>query len=265
MGLRPPHYCALPRLFRRRRLLIIGCGDIGRRLAALVGKEWRVYGVGRSSETLAQIRTVGAVPLDARAGRRRLQDLADWVVHSAPPPANAEHRASASSRGVGTRSRSEPIDKLTREWTARLLQPPRPVERRNHASWRLGSRPLKPKRLVYLSTTGVYGDRQGRMTLETSAVSPTTDRARRRVDAEQWLRDTCRRSPGLQVTTLRVPGIYAADRLPIGRLQERLPALLPQADVQTNHIHADDLARMTRIALMRGRSQRRLNIVDDSN
>ena len=61
-----------------------------------------------------------------------------------------------------------------------------------------------------------------------------------------------------------MPGIYAIDRLPIQRLRDRLPALLPSDDVHTNHIHADDLARLTRAALFRGRAQRALNIVDDS-
>jgi nucleoside-diphosphate-sugar epimerase len=235
VGTRSPHYRALPRLFRRRRLLIIGCGDIGRRIARLVGRDWRVFGIGRSVQTLEQIRAAGAVAISAATPHRRLQDLADWVVHSAPPPVQAQPGGAV-------------IDPLTRAWTAKLLQ----------------ARSGSPKRLVYLSTTGVYGDRQGRMTDEVASVSPITDRARRRVDAEEWLRQVSRRSPGLQVTTLRVPGIYAADRLPIRRLQDRLPALLPRDDVRTNHIHADDLARMAKIALLRGRDQRRLNIVDDS-
>jgi len=68
----------------------------------------------------------------------------------------------------------------------------------------------------------------------------------------------------MRLTTLRVPGIYAADRLPLARLRDRLPTLLPKDDVQTNHIHADDLARLARAALLRGRGQRTLNVVDDS-
>ena len=117
---------------------------------------------------------------------------------------------------------------------------------------------------MYLSTTGVYGDRQGQATSEVSGVRPLTERARRRVDAERWLRHIGRRSGRLRVTILRVPGIYAIDRLPIRRLRDRLPALLPRDDVQTNHIHADDLARLTRAALFRRRTQRTLNVVDDS-
>ncbi|HZH06412.1 MAG TPA: SDR family NAD(P)-dependent oxidoreductase [Lautropia sp.] len=247
MGLRSLDYRALPRLFRRRRLLIIGCGDIGQRIVALCAKDWRVFGIGRSASTLERIRAAGAVPLKADPPHRRLQDLDDWVVHSAPPPLDERRQGGGD------------VDRLTRRWSARLLDRPR---RRSMRANRKAERP--PRRLVYLSTTGVYGDRQGQWTDEVCAVTPITDRARRRVDAERCLRDAARRSASLRVTTLRVPGIYAIDRLPIRRLQDRLPALLPQDDVQTSHIEAEDLARLTRIALMRGRNQRKLNVVDDS-
>lgn len=159
-------------------------------------------------------------------------------------------------------------------------------------------------RLVYLSTTGVYGDRGGAFTRETDTLQPLTDRARRRVDAEQQVRfgihrpdgsnasspradgpradstrpdsahrDSARVSgarhrrlqqPPLPALVLRVPGIYAADRLPVERLRQRVPALVPADDVITNHIHADDLARIARTALLRGPRQRVINAVDDS-
>jgi nucleoside-diphosphate-sugar epimerase len=241
-----PHYRALPRLFRRRRLLILGCGDIGQRIAALAAGPWRVFGVARSAVTLGRIRAAGAVPLSADAPRRRLQALADWVVHSAPPPQDARSPAGGD------------VDTLTRRWSARLVQSPR----RRASGPRAGDRPRK--RLVYLSTTGVYGDRQGRLTNEVCAVNPITDRARRRVDAERTLRDAGRRGAALRVAILRVPGIYAIDRLPTRRLQDGLPVLRPQDDVQTNHIEASDLARLARMALLRFRSQRVLNVVDDS-
>jgi hypothetical protein len=253
IGLQPRHYRPLPRLFRRRRLLIIGCGDIGRRLAALCRKDWRVYGVAQSAATLAQARAAGAVPLAAEAPHRRLQDLARWVMHSAPPPSEARKKGGAQ------------IDPLTRSWSARLLQrrlqpPSRPIRSpRAKPAWAGPAR-----RIVYLSTTGVYGDRQGRLTDEATPARPGTDRARRRVDAERRLRQAGRRPGALRLTTLRVPGIYAADRLPLARLRERVPALHPADDVQTNHIHADDLARLARMALLRGRSQRTINVVDDS-
>ena len=118
--------------------------------------------------------------------------------------------------------------------------------------------------MVYVSTTGVYGDCGGAMLDETHPVNPQNARARRRVDAEQVLRKWARRS-GSQLSILRVPGIYAADRLPIDRLKKGTPALRAEDDVYTNHIHADDLARIVAFALYRGQPCRIYHAVDDSD
>jgi nucleoside-diphosphate-sugar epimerase len=122
------------------------------------------------------------------------------------------------------------------------------------------------RRLVYASTTGVYGNTAGERFDETRSVAPATDRARRRVDAEARVR-WFGRALGVRVTVLRVPGIYAADR-PGGHPRERLlrgtPVLARADDVYTNHIHADDLARACVAALHRGPSQRVLHVCDDT-
>lgn len=98
---------------------------------------------------------------------------------------------------------------------------------------------------------------------ETDPCLPTTARARRRVDAESRLRrfGRCR---GVTVAILRVPGIYAADRLPVARLQRGDPVLLADEDVYTNHIHAEDLARASCLALFRARPGRAYNAVDET-
>jgi nucleoside-diphosphate-sugar epimerase len=122
------------------------------------------------------------------------------------------------------------------------------------------------KRLVYASTTGVYGDCGGARFDETRTVAPASDRARRRVDAERRVRRFGRDS-GVAVTVLRIPGIYASDR-PGGHPRERLargtPVLAPEDDVYTNHIHADDLARACVAALVRGLPQRVIHASDDT-
>ena len=122
------------------------------------------------------------------------------------------------------------------------------------------------RRLVYCSTSGVYGDCQGQWVDETRATQPHSDRAWRRVDAEAWVRHFGRQT-GARVSVLRVPGIYGLDR-PGGHPGERLaratPALRAEDDVYTNHIHADDLARACVAALMRGKPQRAVNVSDDS-
>jgi nucleoside-diphosphate-sugar epimerase len=117
---------------------------------------------------------------------------------------------------------------------------------------------------VYLSTTGVYGDCGGARFDETRAVAPRNDRAVRRVAAERALRRRAARG-AIRATVLRVPGIYAAERLPLERLQRGTPALVDADDVHTNHVHADDLARIAFAALLRGRSQRTVHAVDDSS
>ncbi len=111
--------------------------------------------------------------------------------------------------------------------------------------------------LVYLSTTGVYGNQAGGKVSETSVCHPGQARSRRRLDAERSLRP-------LGSHVLRVPGIYAQDRLPVARLKAQTPALRKEEDVLTNHIHADDLAVITWIALFRGRKSRVTNAVDRS-
>ena len=220
---------------RRPTLLIVGCGDIGMRVLKLLRGRWRVLALTSSPSRMALLRAAGAVPLlgdlDQPTTLRRLAGLADAVLHLAPPPG------------------SGPSD--TR--TAHLLQA---LAR----GQRLG-------RLVYASTTGVYGDAEGAMFDETRTVAPATDRGRRRVDAEQALR-RFGRDQGVAVTLLRIPGIYAGDR-PGGHPRERLlratPVLRAEDDVYTNHIHADDLARACVAALFRGRPQRVVHACDDTD
>jgi nucleoside-diphosphate-sugar epimerase len=168
-----------PTRFKRPVLLIVGCGDIGLRVVALLTRRWRVLALTSTPARVAALRAAGVVPLrgdlDVAASLARLAALADAVLHLAPPASN------------GARDLR----------TAHLL----------HAlarSRRLG-------RIVYASTTGVYGDRAGAATAETAPARPATDRARRRADAEERVRRFGRRHRAA-ATVLRVPGIYALDR-----------------------------------------------------
>jgi nucleoside-diphosphate-sugar epimerase len=120
------------------------------------------------------------------------------------------------------------------------------------------ARLARTERWVYLSTSGVYGDCAGAWVDETRPVAPRNDRAFRRVAAERWMRTTRR------ARILRVPGIYAQDRLPLARLRQGTPALRPEDDGYTNHIHADDLARIAFTALWRGGAGRMIHAVDQS-
>jgi len=107
---------------------------------------------------------------------------------------------------------------------------------------------ILPARIVYVSTSGVYGDCAGARIDESRPPAPLTERARRRLHAEmqlaRWAGDR-----GIHLVVLRVPGIYAAGRLPLERLRAGTPVLRSEDDVYTNHVHADDLAAIVCRAL----------------
>ena len=212
----------------RPRLLIVGCGDVGMRLIPLLRSRFRVFALTSQSERLSELRSAGVIPilgnLDSPQSLYRLKGLADIVVHLAPPPMQGS------------------LDQRTRNLVAIL---PR------HG------------RLVYVSTTGVYGDCKGAYFDETRPVAPVNARAERRVDAERVLRRWARHHEG-KLSILRVPGIYAADRLPLERLRQGTPALIDSDDVYTNHIHADDLAQIIALALFRAQPLRVYHTVDES-
>lgn len=211
------------------RILIVGCGDVGLRTARLLKGRARLYALSHSPERFAQLRAAGVTPvpgnLDDRASLRRLAGLADAILHFAPPPGEGE------------------TDPRTRNLLAAL---PRSAA----------------ARLVYISTSGVYGDCAGAPVAETRPARPNNTRAKRRADAERRLRAWGR--GGRRVGILRAPGIYAQDRMPADRVRKGLPAIVAEDDVHTNHIHAEDLARLALAVLFRGRPNRVYNAVDDS-
>ena len=226
---------ALPARFRRERVLIIGCGDVGQRASRQLPRAVRVLALTSSPERRPALRAQGISPLygnldDARS-LLRLSGLATRVLHLAPPP----------SEGVG--------------------------DPRTHHLLRALQLRAAPRAMVYGSTSGVYGDCQGALVDETRTLAATTPRAQRRVDAEAAVRLLGRRASRVRTSILRIPGIYAPDReggTPEARLRKGTPVLERADDVFTNHIHADDLARACVKALWQGRPQRTYNINDDS-
>ena len=229
---------ALPARFRRPRLLIVGCGDVGLRAVRALPQRVRVLALTSSPERVPQLRQAGVVPLqgnlDERASLGRLAGLAQRVLHLAPPS-------------------PEPAEAWWRD-------------ARTEALLRALRLRVPPQVLVYASTSGVYGDCGGARVREERGLAPRTPRAQRRVDAERQVR-FFGRATGARTSVLRIPGIYAPDR-PGGTPRERLlrgtAVLVPEDDVYTNHIHADDLARAVLAALWRGRPQRAYNASDDS-
>ena len=201
-------------------------------MARLLSKRYRLYGLVRNTLRCKGLRQAGIIPvagdLDNAHSLRRLAGLAPIVLHFAPPSGNGSS------------------DTRTRNLLAAL------------------SRGTRPRRLVYISTTGVYGDCGGAMVEETRPLNPQTLRAKLRADAEQQIRNWARRNR-VNASILRVPGIYAADRLPLDRLRAGTPAILHEEDSYTGLIHADDLARIVEAALHHAKPNRIYHASDDSN
>lgn len=228
---------ALPSRFRRPRVLIVGCGDVGLRAAQALPPRVRVLALTSSADRVPALRSRGITPLrgnlDDPASLRRLAGLAAYVLHLAPPPND------------NPALRTDPR-------TTALLR-----------ALRLRSLPAA---VVYGSTSGVYGNCHGKWVDETRAVNPQTARAQRRVQAERALR-VFGRATGVRAHVLRIPGIYAPDReggTPEARLLRGAPVLVAADDVYTNHIHADDLARACLAALWRAKPQRITHVNDDT-
>jgi nucleoside-diphosphate-sugar epimerase len=108
-----------------------------------------------------------------------------------------------------------------------------------------------PRKLIYISTSGVYGDCQGAWVAEDVAPKPGTDRARRRLAAEILIHDW-EQAYGIPTAILRVGGIYGPGRLPAERLRLGAPVLRERECGYTNRIHADDLAAVCVAAAERG-------------
>ena len=263
------------RILRRPRVLIVGCGDVGlrcaRQLQALRG-ETRVIGVTSRTERADELRAAGVVPivadLDMPRSLRRLSGLAPTVLHLAPPPLQGESdpRTRALIAALGAVRRLRParcaVTPTSRLRAARAFagtHKRRIVTEGFRAAPAGNARPT----LVYASTTGVYGDCGGEFVDETRPVAPANARAKRRVAAERLLRRASMRG-ALRAAIIRIPGIYAGERLPLARIERAAPALIDADDVYTNHIHADDLAAILLRAATRARIGRVIHASDDT-
>jgi nucleoside-diphosphate-sugar epimerase len=204
-----------------RTLLIAGMGDVAQRALPRLVKHWRVLVLAHHQAAAQLARDGGAIPimadLDDAASLSRLAGQADALWITAPPPTSGRR------------------DSRTRKLLYALAKADR-----------------IPQRISYISTTGVYGNSHGNWLDESACPMPQTDRAHRRLDAENTLRAFARRH-GSQLTILRAPGIYALERLPLTRLVQNTPLIRPEEDSFSNHIHADDLASLCIASLHQNR------------
>ncbi len=194
----------------RPRCFIAGCGYVGTRLALRLVPDHSLRGLARNDGRAAALRGIGVEPVlaDLDAGTSGAGDLPDAVDGAAifylVPPAD-----------------TSPTDARLARFLALLGK-------------------ASPTAVVYMSTTGVYGDTGGAVVTERAELAPGSDRARRRVAAERIVTDWCA-TRRVRCVVLRVPGIYGPDRLPLERLRRGEPALRPQDAGPGNRIHVDDL------------------------
>ena len=212
-------------------LLIVGLGDIAKRALPQLAAHFRVSALLRpermpEAAACPDVECIAA-DLDDAPSLSALGSFSH-VLHLAPPP-----------NGGCTDPRT------------------------GHLLAALATQRRLPERIVYISTSGVYGDCAGEWVDERRAVNPVSGRARRRVDAERRMM-ALGSAHGVRVVILRVPGIYAAERLPLERLRKATPVLRAEDDVYTNHIHADDLATIVVTALTHADARGIYNAADDT-
>jgi len=201
-------------------VLIVGCGDIGQRVAQRYRADGvSVTGVVRSEASAARLRRLGIKPAPADLDRAlpsgTLPTRGKIVHYHAPPP----------REGQNDRRMQHFLDSIPAS--------------------------ARPRRIVYLSTSSVYGDCEGEWVTEDREPDPASDRGRRRLAAEQLLGGWCAER-GVECVTLRVPGIYGPGRLPIKRLQSGTPVVDEQECPYSNRIHGEDLTSASLAAAERG-------------
>lgn len=213
-----------------RRILIIGCGDIGCRVARLEQATGSaVTALARSDDAGERLHQQGLGvcrgDLDQPASLGNLPEQVDTLYYFAPPP---------------------PTGKDDPRLSAVLAQL---------------SREAPPRQLIYISTSGVYGDCGGEWITEDWPLAPKTERGQRRLAAERMLQDWSARL-SVPLVVLRVPGIYGPGRLPLERVQRGVPVLVAAESPYSNRIHADDLASACVAAARNGQPGRVYHVSD---
>jgi len=217
---------------RRKQAFIVGCGYVGRRLAQQLGRDYNIYGLVRTTMHVRSLRAVRAEPIVLNLDRLNKHDLSPvWfrdctLFYFAPPPAEGES------------------------------------DTRLHRFLNLLE--TRPNTLIYISTTGVYGDTNGARVDESTPVNPQTQRASRRLSAEHISRIWCTEN-GVRRVVLRVPAIYGPGRLPLERLRKGEPVIRAEEAPITNHIHVDDLVQACLAAALNPAARGVYNISDGNS
>lgn len=215
---------------------IVGCGDVGQRLAvSCITEGAELVAVARSNDSLLKLKSQGLTTwqcdLDDSAMVLPSLPPGNLVYYFVPPPAQG----------------------LQDTHCQRFLTL---LDQQQH----------RPSRIIAISTTSVYGNRHGELVTEDDAPNPQVDRAQRRYDMECQLQNWCKQNR-VALIILRVGGIYGPGRLPLARIKKQIPVLHEALAPQTNRIHVDDLVAVCKAAAMVAQDFRIYNVSDgqDSN
>lgn len=213
--------------------VIIGCGDVGRRIAAQLLEH------GEQGKNI-----LGLVNSQASA------DLCESI--------------GIQTKLINLDQKTNPLKELNKSDCYYLVAPQKEGmrdERSRSLLKTLTENEIRPNKIVLISTTGVYGDCDGEWVSEQTKAQPKTERGNRRLDSEQQWNDWCQ-THNLPLAILRVPGIYANSRLPKQRLEKGIPVVKLEECGFTNRIHADDLAMVAITAMQTERAVGIYNVTD---
>ncbi|PLY00355.1 MAG: NAD(P)-dependent oxidoreductase [Desulfuromonas sp.] len=209
---------------------IIGCGDIGLRVArTLVAAGHQVQGTAHFADGADVLKGAGVEPVVANYDYQ--DEIPDFSVH-----------------GHGVFYFMPPQGGGSSDY--RMLNFCRRLTPENC-----------PERIVYISTSGVYGDCGGELVTEETPINPQTTRAKRRVSAENLLLEAAEKLD-FELIILRVTGIYGPGRLPISQLKKGHQVLRPEDAPNTNRIHSLDLVEVCLAAMERGEDGDIFNVCD---
>lgn len=215
-------------------ILIAGCGGIGKKLVPYLQNSTQaqaeLHTLARNLDLTGWAKQYGCqhhvMDLDAAIQPAHIP-YCDTVIYLAPPAANG--------------------DLSTDNRIANFLQA-------------LASRP--PANLIYISTSGVYGDCRGAWVDEKASVRATIPRSLRRISAEQQCKAFAATN-SVRLVILRVPSIYGAGRLPQKRLAQGTPIVRKEDAPWSNRIYDEDLVRICALAINNATLEGVYNVADD--
>ena len=214
------------------RVVVLGCGYIGIELGRqLTAAGHDVVGVRRSEEGAAAIETAGFTA--HRADLTDSEDIAglpdaDWLVFAA----SSGGRDAEAAREIYVEALGDAIEEY-------------------------GGRESPPDRLVYTSSTGVYGDYDGAWVDESTPLEPTTDKTRVLAEAETVALERSAEY-GIDGTVARFSGLYGPDRYRLERYIEG-----PVTEGYLNMVHRADAAGAVAHLLTADRARDEVVLVTD--